>query len=153
MKKKTARLSLIVLLVMMGASTGWGSNVIQTQMSSDGKFEASVISARVRGEVLTFQVLFKNVSSARDSFGFNFADVYYTDIKAKKKYYGLKDTNGNFIAGPVHYWIGGGDFLQWMNPREKRIFWIKFPAPPQSTETVDLYIPYIMPFEGIKISR
>jgi len=147
------RIGWMVLFVIIFASAAWAMNVNQTQPTTDGKFEASVIRAQVRGDVLTFQVLFKNVSSARNRFGFKFADVYYTDIKAKKKYYGLKDTNGNFIAGPVHYWVGGGDFLQWMKPGEKRIFWIKFPAPPQSTETVDLYIPQVMPFEGIKISR
>ena len=147
------RLGFMAMFIMLFAVASWGAEDIQTQTTSNGKFEASVIRAQVRGDVLTFQVLFKNVSSTRDHLGFNFAGVYYTDINAKKKYYGLRDTNGNFIAGPAHYWVGGGDFLQWMKPGEKRIFWIKFPAPQQSTETVDLYIPNVMPFEGIKISR
>ena len=150
MKRK---IGLIVLFVMVFASGVWAMNVIQTQMSSDGNFEASLIRAQVNGEILTIQVLFKNISAKGRRCGFEFGNVYYTDTKAKKKYLGLKDAGGRYIAGPAESWIAGGSFSPFLKPQEKRIFWMKFPAPSATTETIDIFIPRAMPFEAVKITR
>lgn len=147
------RLVLVVLFLLVWASASWADNVIQTQMSTDGMFEASLIRAKVKGEVLTFQVIFKSISSKSAPCSFHFGDVYYTDTKEKKKYFGLKDTNGCFIAGPADNWISGGRFRSYIKPQGKRIFWTKFPAPPATTESIDLYIPGFLPFEDVKIAR
>ena len=143
----------MIMCVLLFASAVWAMNVIQTQISSDANFEASLIRAQVHGEVLTVQVLFKNTSSKQKRYTFKFSDVYYTDTKEKKKYLGLKDAGGRYIAGPASRWLEGGSFGPWVKPQAKSIFWIKFPAPPETTETIDIFIPGIMPFEAIKIAR
>jgi hypothetical protein len=150
MKKK---MGLMVICLLVFASAVLAMNVIQTQMSSDTNFEASLIRAQVHGEVLTVQIIFKNLSSKERRYTFDFGNVYYTDTKEKKKYLGLKDAGGRFIAGPAYRWIGGGSFSPWLKPQAKSIFWMKFPAPPETTETIDIFIPGIMPFEAVKVAR
>ena len=142
-----------VLFLIAVVSPAWAMEPIQTQMSTDGNFDVSLLKAKVKGDVLTVQVMFKNTSSKKRNYGFEFKDIYYTDIKNKKKYYGLKDTEGHYIAGPAANWFAGGSFNVYMEPGGKAIFWIKFPAPPESTETIDVYIPWALPFEDVKIER
>ena len=146
-------ISLLIFFVLLLAAALWALEAIQTQMSTDGNFEVSLIRAKVKGEVLTIQVLLKNTSSRNKDYGFYFKDIYYTDTKEKKKYYGLRDTNGHYIAGPVEDWSAGGVFRAKLEPNAKAIFWIKFPAPPATTETIDIYIPWALPFEDVKITR
>ncbi|RLB05593.1 MAG: hypothetical protein DRG59_00660 [Deltaproteobacteria bacterium] len=142
-----------VLFVLVFISFAWALDAPLTQLSTDGNFEGALLRCSVRDNVLTIQVSFKNLGQQRLSYAFPFADVYYTDIKNKKKYYPLKDSGGRVLAGPAHDWIGGGNFEQWIDPGTKRIFWIKFPAPPETTDSIDIYIPGMLPFEGAKISR
>ena len=141
----------IIYLITVGAVLS--ANTIQTQISTDGNFELSLIRAQVKNNVLTFQTVIKNTSTKRRQYSFYFKDVYFTDSKAKNKYYALKDTKGNYIAGPAHDHFSGGSFNVTLNPMEKAVFWIKFPAPKKTTETVDLYIPWALPFESIKPSK
>ncbi len=150
MKKKSA---FLVVFAMLFAVSAWAMNAIQTQPSTDGNFELSVIRAKVKGDVLTFQVAFKNTSSKKRQYAFYFKDVYYTDSKAKKKYYALKDSKGLYIAGPAYDHNGGGSFNVWLEPNAKAIFWIKFPAPGNDTKSIDLYIPWALPIEDVKLER
>ena len=153
MKKLIASAILLLVSLVALVSVACGTEAIQTQMSTDGIFDLSLIRARVSGDVLTVQVLFKNTSSKKSFYRFAFGNVYYTDTKEKKKYYGLKDAEGRFIAGPAEHWISGGSFGMDFAPGATEIFWIKFPAPPESTETIDIYIPWALPFEDVKVER
>lgn len=143
----------MVIFVMLFAVSLWAAGVIQRQPSTDGNFELSLIRAQVKGEVLTIQVVFKNTSSKRRRYAFFFRDVYYVDTEAKKKYYALKDTNGYYIAGPAYDRNAGGSFNVEFDPQGKAIFWIKFPAPQAPTEEIEIYIPWALPFEGVKVKR
>jgi len=147
------RIGFVILFVLVFSATLWAVNVLQTQPSTNGNFELSLIRAKVKGDVLTFQVIVKNTSSKKKQYAFFFKDVYYTDTKAKKKYYALKDTNNYYIAGPAYDRNAGGSFNVWLEPQGKAIFWIKFPAPQASAEEIDLYIPWALPFEGVKVER
>ncbi len=150
MKKKRGVIAGVIFLLVFVTSL-WALDAIQTQPSTDGSFELSLIRASVRGDVLTFQVAIKNTSSQRLRYTFFFRDVYYTDGKAKKKYYALKDSKGLYIAGPAYDHNAGGSFNMWLKPNGKALFWIKFPAPAEDVEEVDFYVPGALPFEGIKI--
>jgi hypothetical protein len=97
-----------------------GGNVIQTQPSTDGNWVLSLLRAQVKDKVLTFQVLFKNISTRRRTYGFYFKDVYYTDSKSKNKYFALRDTNGNYIAGPAYDRVLGGGFRITLDPGGKQ---------------------------------
>ncbi len=142
-----------VFFVFAFVCLAWAMEPLQTQLSSDGNIEGALLRCSIRDGVLTLQVSFKNLAQQNVEPSFPFADVYYTDIKEKKKYYPLRDSEGRVLAGPAHDWIGGGNFEQWIEPGAKRIFWIKFPAPPDTTDSIDIYIPNMLPFEGVKITR
>jgi hypothetical protein len=128
-------------------------NTIQTQPSTDGNFELSVVRTSIRGDVLTVQVIIKNIASSQREYEFNFKDIYYTDIKNRKKYYGLRDTKNIYIAGPVAGNAFGGYFRHVFQPGDQAIFWIKFPAPAEDTGKIDIYIPFALPFEDVTLKR
>ncbi|NLI80380.1 MAG: hypothetical protein GX443_01660 [Deltaproteobacteria bacterium] len=131
----------------------FSQEAIQVQPSSDGKIEASVTQAKVRGNVLTVMIKLKNTTDGSLEPELRFQEFYVTDVKDKKKYFPLKDSKGVILAGPQHYDWGGGTFKGRIKGGEFMTIWAKFPAPPEATETVDLFIPGIMPFEDLPLSR
>ncbi len=153
MRRKLVWMGCWVWGLIMIASVGWSMKVIQTQPSTDANFEISLLRAGIRDSVMTIQIVIKNVSSEEREYKFFAKDVYMTDAKAKKKYYLLKDTQGHYIAGPMTNWYQGGLFSVTLAPKAKAIFWGKFPAPPTTTESVDIYIPWALPFEAVRMHR
>jgi hypothetical protein len=126
---------------------------IQTQPSSDGRLEASLIGADIKRSVLTVKVSLENTSTDRIEPEFAYESVYFADVEAQKKYFALKDENGLYIAGPRHSEWHGGSFKQHMNPGDKMIIWVKFPAPPESTTVIDIFFPGILPSEEVELKR
>ena len=126
---------------------------IQTQPTTDGNLEASLTRAQAKGDVLTVMVQVKNVSSSIAKLSFYYQDVYYTDVKEKKKYFILKDADGKYIAGPKAYDTYGGSFEYNIEPGAQKIMWCKLPAPPETTESITVFIPDCLPFEDIEIAR
>ncbi len=153
MKKGIHLLFTCVLLLIPFVSTSYAQKAIQTQPSSDGTIEASLIEAKVQRGVLTVKVTLKNISNQWIEPEIRFEKAYYTDVDAKKKYFALKDSEGKYIAGPAGYDWGGGTFKEKFGKNESKIIWIKFPAPPETTKTIDIYIPTLLPFEDINMLR
>ncbi len=151
-KSVSASIAALAMVVVVSTSVFAMEN-LQTQPSSDGSFEASLFGAKVRGEVLTVKFRVKNVSGETAKLEFKYKDAYYTDIKEKKKYFALKDSEGKYIAGPRDRSSDGGKVERYIKNDGQGIFWIKFPAPPATTETVDIIIPGVLPFEEIAIAR
>ena len=141
-------LSLILLVSLSHAL-----EAIQTQPSSDGRLEASLIGADIKRGVLTVKVSLENTSADRIEPEFPYESVYFADVEAQKKYFLLKDENGLYIAGPRHSDWHGGIFKKHMNPGDKMIIWVKFPAPPESTTVIDFFFPGILPFEEVELKR
>ncbi len=148
------RLALVcgVLFLLAGSASAW-AGVIQTQPATAGPFEADIIKASVRDNVLTIQVAFRCQGPSSNPISFKFGDVYLTDLKNKKKYYPLKDSSGRYLAGPAADWLEGGTYSAWMKPGDRFIFWIKFPAPPADVEKIDVMVPGFLPFEDVPIKR
>jgi hypothetical protein len=142
-----------VFLFCLWLTTGYAQKAIQIQPSSDGTIEASLIEAKVQRGVLTLKVALKNISSQLIEPEIRFGEAYYTDVIAKKKYFALKDSEGKFIAGPASHDWGGGTFKEKIGKNESKIIWIKFPAPPETTKTIDVHIPKVLPFEDIAAVR
>ncbi len=151
MKKGIYLLFTCGLLLILFISTSYAQRAIQTQPSSDGTIEASLIEAKVQRGVLTVKVMLKNISNQWIEPEIRFGEAYYTDVDAKKKYFALKDSEGKYIAGTAEYDWGGGTFKEKFGKNESKIIWIKFPAPPETTKTIDIYIPRLLPFEDITI--
>lgn len=140
-------------LVLWSFGTASAGEPIQVQMSTDGNLEASLIGLKIRSDVLTAKVIIQNTSGRRVKAKFEFRHVYYTDLKERKKYFGLKDSEGAYIAGPKADGVVGGRFWSDLQPDEKKILWVKFPAPPATTESIDLFIPGFLPFEDVPLGR
>jgi hypothetical protein len=153
MRKKLSKLFLYILTIILLVTVVYAQEAIQTQLSSDGSINASLIEAKVKRGVLTVKVILKNISNQGIEPEIAFGKAYYTDIEANKKYFALKDADGKFIAGPAGYDWGGGTFKERIAVNNKQILWIKFPAPPDTTTKIDIFIPKILPFEDISIQR
>jgi hypothetical protein len=152
--KKTILITIASLVMgVLISISGYAMEEIQAQPSSDGNFDAILFSAKIREEVLTVKIRVKNGSGKTAKLQFLYKDVYYTDIVNKKKYFALKDSEGKYIAGPQDRDSEGGKVERYIENDGQGIFWIKFPAPPPTTETVDIIIPGFLPFEEIAVKR
>jgi hypothetical protein len=151
--KKIIWLSALSLLVFVFATGAYALKAIQIQTSSDGNIEASLIEVKEKRGVLTVKVVLKNISKEWIEPELRFAEAYYADVDDGKKYFPLKDSEGKFIAGHLSYDWGGGTFKEKIGPDQSKIIWIKFPAPPETTETIDIFIPKLLPFEEVIIMR
>jgi len=152
--KNLIAVAIITLAIgLLPAHSAYAMESIQTQPSSDGNFEASLIGVKIRDEILTLKVMLKNVGSKKKGISIEFAEVYYTDVKDKKKYFVLKDSEGIYIAGPQYGKSGGGYFKSYIKAGSQAIVWIKMPAPPATTETIDLFLPGFLPLEEVAITR
>jgi hypothetical protein len=140
----------IILFLCAGV---FSQETVQVQPSSDGKLEATLTQAQVRENVFSVKVTLKNVTNRALEPEIPFKDFYVTNIKDMKKYSPLKDSRGNFLAGPQDRAWQGGIFKNKIQPGEIRTIWVNFPVPPEADKTVDLIVPGLLPFEGVKISR
>lgn len=70
-------------------------------------------------------------------------DVYFTDPAENKKYLGLKDSAGQRIAQGVSKNYAPGD---------QQGMWMKFPAPPPSSNKITFVFPGFPPFEDLSVS-
>lgn len=149
------RLSMMVLVCisMPWVSPCAAGEQAQVQPSTDGKLEGTLLQAKVRRDVLTVKIKVVNVSSSTVEPEFGYQDVYFTDIDEQKKYFALKDENGRYIAGPQHDDWGGGAFKERIGAGEQQIVWVKFPAPPETSTAIDVFIPGMLPFEEVEITR
>ena len=149
--KRIFKTFLISLLFIIPLIVFASNEPIDTQPSSDGLTEASIIGLKIRNGVLTVRFSIKNLTDNTVEPGISFAKAYYIDTKEKKKYFPLKDEKGMFIAGPTKYNWDGGFFEQKILKGGKAFLWIKFPAPSNDTKEIDIYLPGFLPFEGIKL--
>jgi len=69
--------------------------------------------------------------------------VYVTEPVENKKYLGLRDSNGTWIAQ-------GSD--KWYAPGERQAMWMKFPAPPEGSNRITFVYPGFAPFEDLSVA-
>ena len=99
----------------------------------------------------TIMVRFKYIST-RDKpiridneTGQSVSDMYYVDVKNKKKYPIIKDTERKPLSSNLEYLeVGAG---------ETKAGWAKFPAPPSDVTAISVYIPGAPPFENVPIAQ
>ena len=73
----------------------------------------------------------------------NWGDVYFTDAAENKKYAGLKDSAGNWLAqGDTKYYKTG----------EQQAMWMKFPAPPETSTRITFVFQGFPPFEDVPVA-
>ena len=70
--------------------------------------------------------------------------VYLLDSQAKKKYFVVTDSEGNYLSSSQMAAIA---------PGSQGTVWAKFPAPPDDIKKITVAIPHFIPLEDIPISR
>lgn len=147
-----SNLSLAPLIAVLLLCTS--AFAVEPQPSSNGALEAELTDITVSRAVLTLKVKIKNVSGKRyiDS-GVYFKDFYFTDIPAKKQYFPLRNSEGIHVGGPMDGKVRGGSVTLNLLPGEQLLVWVKFPAPPESTSDVDVFVPGFLPFESVPLTR
>ncbi len=122
------------------------------QMSSDGNLECTLKRVSLRKDVLTIQGVIENISDEEQEVGVKYEDVSFIDLEDDKRYMVLTDEENLPVAGPLDFQSSARIFRD-LQPGEKVVFWVKFPAPSESTEVIDFVLPGFMPFEEVPIAK
>jgi len=147
----SALMMMITLGVMLLPAPGRCTEAVQVQPSSTGNFMGLLSPVKIKKGVLTITFIIKNVADKEKRAHFSYKDVYFIDPQGKKNYFALKDSTGQIIAGPKKYKIHGGEFDYDLPPNKSRILWIKFPAPPETVKSIDIFFPGFLPFEDVPL--
>ncbi len=109
--------------------------------------------AQVTGNILTLQF---TVTPQADKSLFEYSrikveQIALIDDTTAQRYSVLKDDTGRPMVSPIE---DGGDTLKiGIGANSTGVVWLKFPAPPATSQTVSITIPEVGPFDGIKVSR
>jgi len=104
---------------------------------------------RTSGDTVTVKWLYKNGGEEKKRIDPLISEDYYlVDAAAKKKYFVVKDSSGKEVAGTHR----GYNHVE-IEPGKTYKMWAKFPAPPEATEKVTVYIMGVPPFEDVPIAK
>ncbi len=153
MKKLIAAMITAFTVGVLVAPSLLAAEGIQTQPSPDGTFEATLTRVEVSDGVLSIRCAIKNITSKTKLAIVEYWQSYYIDQSNNKKYFVLADSNRKTIAGPKRD-NGAWNYFRYDIPTgEQRLLWMKFPAPPETTKTIDIYLDNFFPFEKVEIMR
>ena len=141
-----------LMVVLFSITLLYAGDVIQTQESDtwDG-VEIDLTSLKVKNKVISVKFKIRNTGSDTQSVRIDYRDCYIMDEKNQKKYYVLKDSDNNYIAGPNYDHANGGRFWYDIKPEKSKGMWMKFPEPKDETEEISISIPGMPPFEEVAI--
>lgn len=155
---KSLRIWFFILVIIMGytflmISSGSALPAIQTQEANNPDLMVHLTGVQIGQDVLTLKFRFENQGKKSQSFNFLVKDCYILDVVNKKKYFPLKDADGNYLAGPLHSDERGGKYEQWLAAGGASLFWVKFPVPVGNPKTIGIIIPGVLPFEGVALKQ
>ena len=124
---------------------------IATQPGSKGsQWELSKVA--VTGSVLTVQF---NVRTGDENLwdpSFPLSDVSVVDDATAQRYSPLQDESGKPMAAPLNS-VNNKMLKLDIKKNSSGVIWVKFPAPPATSQTVSINIPEVAPFDGVAIQR
>ena len=126
---------------------------VQTQMSLSAELEIDVIKAKVASDVLTVTMMLRNDGDKASNFTGVIDDSHYIVKEENKKYHALKDSKGKWLADPIKYGAHSAWFEVRVPAKGKKLAWIRFPAPPENVEKIDLTVQGILPFDELAVTR
>jgi hypothetical protein len=131
-------------------AAGGGTKPLAVEEVSSGGVEVSLLELkRASGDTVTAKWLYKNTSEERKTIQHLMSDEYYlVDPDAKKKYFCVKDSKNNWVAGNN----SGYNNVE-LEPGKTFKMWAKFPAPPAATEKVTLYLEGVPPLEDVPLAK
>jgi len=141
-----------VSLLLAGVLVLFAAEVIQTQESDtwDG-MEADLVKISIGNDILTLRFKFRNGAESAHNVSFMYKDCYIVDETNQKKYFALKDSEGQFIGGPKDKEWEGGRFGMRISADGSKGCWMKFPVPADNPESISISIPGFFPFEEVKL--
>ncbi len=174
--KRTFLLSTFIITLLILSGTVSGKEVLDEQFGPGGA-KVELVKAKIRNNVLTLAVRYihpvefnsnpeMKLRTRTIPIKFKVSSVFY--IADGKRYFVLKDRDGNWLASPVV-----GDYIaepvdmQTLKKEMKKnklpalileeahpvkILWFKFPAPPEGVDGIEFQIPEVSPFD-VEIKR
>jgi outer membrane protein OmpA-like peptidoglycan-associated protein len=121
-----------------------------TARSNPDGVVATLVSARRADQTLAVRLRLTAEKGATIKLGsyFEYKHVFVFDPSGKRLYPMLKDTAGNWQGQPAPNSNIGGFLANWTGTT---LMTLNFPAPPDNVKTMDLILPYFLPFEGVAI--
>lgn len=113
--------------------------------------------ARVAGPILTVEFVFEPPRKPDGKYDYvnsyeaKFEELAYIDEASAQKVSILQDENGKYSGSPT---LGSlGDTLYVSGSGNMTTVTLKYPAPPEQTQTISITLPKIGSFDGITITR
>ena len=142
----------MAVLLWIGFGLLIAAEVIQTQENETLEgVESDLTKLSIRNDVLTLRFKIRNSSGKACTIEYYFKDCYIIDAANQKKYFPLKDSDGQFIGGPKEKDWEGGRYRVSIEADSSAGFWLKFPVPADDLETIDISIPGFFPFEEVSL--
>jgi hypothetical protein len=148
MKKHFGAMLAVVFVISVSGSVTLGAGPIQTQMAMGGGVEVDVIKATAREGILTVVLAYRNTGKTAVAIRAQLNESYYLDSK-KRKYQVLRDSKNAWIAAPTYLDLLTVD----VGPGETKAAWLKFPAPSDKENVIDLIISGVLPFEELAVTQ
>lgn len=140
--------------LLFSAGLFFAQEVIQTQShNTEEGIEVDLTSLEIQNNIVTVKFKLRNTAAEKHNVTIHFKDCYIMDEVNQKKYYGLKDTDGLFIAGPAYDNQNGGRFWFGIQAGKSIGLWIKFPQPTDNPESITISLPGVSPFESVKLAK
>ncbi len=150
---KTIHIFLAVILFTLSSLT-LAREPLDTQYTSGG-LETHLLKATVSNGVLTVAFMVENPTDEEIKLHppFNPNQVEY--VARDKRYPVLKDANDQWMLSPLgetvfnnHLFSENDDSNYYVKfrPKEKKVGWVKFEAPPDDAWPIDLALPQTSPF-------
>ena len=114
---------------------------------------AEVIELRSSGGVTRLAIRYTNGGAELAwTETFALAKVVLVDVKSKKKYFPIKDANGQFVGGPIGNDLDGGRIHVKLPPGQAGVLWTYFEALPAGS-VVSVEVPQMFPFDDVVVTE
>jgi outer membrane protein OmpA-like peptidoglycan-associated protein len=141
-----------IVLAVLSLTRFQGAPAQGVETELDG-VTASVVELRQAGGLLHLAVRFTNKGAKEaDPNRFPIERITLVDVKSKKKYFPLKDANGEYLAGPLGDRIGGGRVRLLIPARQSTVVWAYF-EPVAAGTMMNVEMPFVFPFENVAVTE
>ncbi len=117
-----------------------GTRVVVTDLKRAGN--TVTLKFVIYNDSGTDLTIYGNYTDAEYAGYLSFSGVHLLDGPGKKKYYAVKDSDRNCVCS---------DNIKAITAKTSMTLWVKYPAPPDSTQKVTVQIPHFLPIEDIPI--
>lgn len=124
---------------------------IATQPGAKGS-QWDLVKLAVTGQVLTVQF---NVRAGDEHLwnpSLPLSDISVVDDATAQRYSPLQDSSGKPMAAPLNT-VNDKLLKVDIQKNSNGVIWVKFPAPPTTSQTVSINVPDVAPFDGVAIQR